>query len=236
MPVGGSGCRVQIDPPEGRVVIPFALLVQGVQGIIDEISPPRAGAPTRYQAGEPPVERQCMSARAGHLAVEHRPADVLDMNDGPVPVCRWQLVVRDLVAARAVAVHERVPPVAGPQVGPPPQPQPLVVPEELVDPHGELPAGQVRPVNGTRLRHPTADRPRTGKGRLVRAALGVRSKDDGRGLCSGFADHHLFRPPGVPALEPHLVSRLQVQPVHLAYCGEWLPFGQAVVCVIPERA
>ncbi len=161
---------------------------------------------------------------AGHLAVEHRPADVLDMNDGPVPVCRRQLVVRDLVAARAVAVHEGVPAVAGLQVGPPSQPQALIVPEELVDAHGELPAGEVRPVDGTRLQHPAGDRQRTGKGRLVRAALGVRSKDDGRGLCSGFADHHLFRPPGVPALEPHLVARLQVQPVHLADRGECLSF------------
>ena len=165
-----------------------------------------------------------MTARAGHLAVEHRPADVLDMNDGSAPVDVGQLVVRDLVAACAVAIYEGVTAVAGIQVGPAPQPQALAVAEELVDAQGKFPGWEISPVDRAGIPYPTGDRQRAGKGRLVRTAFGVRSKDNGCGLGSGYADHQLFRPPGVTALEPYLVAGLQVQPVHLTDRGERLPF------------
>ena len=51
--------------------------------------------------------------RAGHLPIEHRPADVLDVHDRAGPIDRGQFVVGDLAAARGVAIDEGIAAVAG---------------------------------------------------------------------------------------------------------------------------
>ena len=140
-----------------------------------------------------------MAARAGHLAVEHRPADVLDMNDGSAPVAVGQLVIRDLVAACAVAIYEGVTAVAGIQVRPASQPQTLAVTEELVDAQGERPGGEIGPVDRARIHTQPVTGSEPEKAGLFVQPSGTSQRQSARPR-SRICDLPTVPPPGVTAL------------------------------------
>ena len=204
--------------------------------VVYEESPAGAAAPAGDQARQALVEGQQMAARAGHLAVEHRPADVLDMNDRAGPIARRQLIIGDLIAACAVRVHERITAAGCIDIGPTTQREASAVAKELVDAQREIRGWQIGAVDIAGIQRPPADRARTGEGRLIRASGRIGAEFDRGSFVPRPAEDQLLGPPGVAAFEQHAVARQQAQTIDLADGGKWGSSREAVVIIISCRA
>ena len=125
--------RVKINAIAGCVIIPLAILIQGIEMIVDEITPPLAGAAPARKAV---VEAEGAAAVAGDNTIDQKPAHRFDMDNAADPIATGKLIIGKL-AASGLPIDDRVAAVDRTQVRPATHHQSFTVAEGLIDTVGE---------------------------------------------------------------------------------------------------